>query len=509
MKKIPVAALVVFVSLSALSELSLPWLFADHMVLQQDVPVPVWGKSDPGAKITISFSGQCKRTAAGEDGQWMVRLSPLAASLSPQKMVVAAGEDSRTETVVISDVLVGEVWLAAGQSNMWFPLKSCVGGKEAVAAAAGNRFIRLLNRSANAYPNRGAWSDDTLKMCTVDKYYSGSWAKDSPETAADFSAVAYWFAEKLQKELKVPVGVINVSVGGTTTEAFTSREGLLNHPLLKPIADNKIPWYDNPHVAEWPRGRGKNNLSGWIKNPVQPMPRHPFEPTFLFESAILPLVPMAFAGVIWYQGESNATDAANKVPVPKAKVRAGIETMILDWRNHWKRNFPFYYVQLPGMGRPWELFREVQLECLEIPNTGMAIAIDVGDRRDVHPRNKQPVGERLALSALAKTYGMKITHSGPLYAGKSKQEGSKLHLLFDHCGDGLKTSDKKVPRGFEIAGIDGEYHPAVAKLSGKVVSLTSKAVKNPVVARYAWAPFPDCNIINSAGLPMSPFRTRK
>jgi len=391
---------------------------------------------------------------------------------------------------------------------MWFPLKSCTGGKEAVAAA-GNPDIRLLNRIPNAYPSGGAWNRKTLDRCTVEKFYSGTWAVDSPASVSDFSGVAYWFGQKLYTELNVPVGLINVSVGGTTTEAYTSREGLLNHPLLRPMIESDLPWYDNEHVAEWPRGRAKENLAGWIANPTESMPRHPFEPGFLFESAIQPLVPMVFAGVIWYQGESNATDAGNAVPVPKAKVRAGIETMIRDWRKKWQREFPFYYVQLPGMGRPWELFREVQMECLEIPNTGMAITIDVGDPRDVHPRNKQPVGERLALSALAGTYGQKIIHSGPLFGSQMKQVGARLQLLFEHSGSGLTTSDKKTARGFEIAAVDGKYHPSDAALEDNVVTLSSSAVKEPAMARYGWAPFPDCNVVNSVGLPMSPFRTSK
>lgn len=486
--------------------IKMPWLFDDHMVVQQRMEIPIWGDSDPGSAITISFAGESQRARAGADGRWMVRFSPLTASAVPKKMTITSSNGGQQEVVEINDILVGEVWLAAGQSNMWYPLKSCTNGKES-AAAAGNPHIRLLNRTPNAYPSPGAWKEKTLALCTVEKFYSGTWAGDSPESAPPFSAVAYWFGQKLYQELNVPIGLINVAVGGTTTEAYTSRDGLLSHPLLRPIAEGDRPWYDNEDVAEWPRVRAKDNLSGWLANPGPPMPRHPFEPTFLFECAIQPLVPMAFAGVIWYQGESNATDARNAVPVAKAKVRAGIESMILDWRGKWQREFPFYYVQLPGMGRPWELFREVQLESLDIPNTGMAVTIDLGDPRDVHPRNKQPVGERLALSALAKTYGHDIIHSGPLYAGMLKLEGSKLHLLFEHSGKGLTTADKKPPRGFEIAAADGRYYPADAELKDNSVVLSSTTVKAPVMARYAWAPFPDCNVVNSAGLPMSPFRT--
>ena len=506
MKKTLIFALAMFTVFAANAALKMPWLFDDHMVVQQKVEIPVWGEADPGSAVTVSFSGQSQQARAGKDGKWIVKFNPLPASAVPKKMVITSSFGSGKDVVEINDILVGEVWLSAGQSNMWYPLKSCIGGKES-AAAAGNINIRLLNRRPNAHPSGRVWNEKTLALCTLEKFYGGSWTVDSPESAAAFSAVAYWFGQKLHKELKVPIGLINVAVGGTTTEAYTSREGLLSHPLLKPIVESDLPWFDNEHVAEWPRGRAKQNLSGWLKNPTEPMPRHPFEPIFLFESAIQPLVPMAFAGVIWYQGESNATDAGNKVPVPKVKVRAGIETMIRDWRKQWKREFPFYYVQLPGMGRPWELFREVQLECLNIPNTGMAVTIDVGNNRNVHPRNKQPVGDRLALWALAKTYGHKIVYSSPLYKGQSKYVGSKFIIEFEHIGKGLGTSDKKSPRGFEIAAVDCIYHPADASVKGNVVTLSSSAVKVPVMARYAWAPFPDCNMVNSAGLPMSPFRT--
>jgi sialate O-acetylesterase len=510
-------------AITDLSALEMPWVFADHMVLQRDMAVPVWGTTSPGETVTISFGNQQEQAIANAKGNWRVTLPPMSADGEGRTLLVKSTnpKNGTGRKLEIEDVLVGEVWLCAGQSNMWYPLKSCTGGKEA-AATAGNPSIRLLNRQANAYPSSGAWKPATLAKCTVEKFYSGTWVTDAPGSALPFSGVAYWFGKRLQADLKVPIGLINVAVGGTTTEAYTSRAGLLSHPLLRPIIDSSALWVDNEHVSAWPRKRGRDNLSDWLKHKTPPMPRHPFEPTFLFESGIQPLVPMAFRGVIWYQGESNATDADNVVPVSKAKVRAGIETTIKDWRTHWGREFPFLYVQLPGMGRPWELFREVQLECLEIPNTGMAISIDVGDPRDVHPRNKRPVGERLALWALATTYGKEVVYSGPLVqesgvgspasakatAGRQESEGSLL-LSFDHTGTGLATSDRKAPRGFEIAGKDGRYHPAQAIIDGHDVIVSSPQVPEPFAVRYAWAPYPDCNLVNSAGLPASPFRTDK
>ena len=491
---------------TSLASLELPWLFADHMVIQRDVPVPVWGTGTPGSTITVAFGGQDHQTGVDAAGKWMVTLKAMPANA--QGRVLRVSSNSGSEPQAIQDVLVGEVWLCAGQSNMWYPLKSCAGGKDA-AAAAGNPAIRLLNRRGNAYPAGGAWKPATLEKCTAEKYYSGTWVIDTPESAAQFSGVAYWFGKKLHAELNVPIGLINIAVGGTTTEAYTSREGLLSHPRLRPIVESESYWFDNETVSAWPRKRAKGNLSEWLKHKKGPLPRHPFEPSFLFESGIAPLVPMAFRGAIWYQGESNATGADNVVPVPKAHVRAGIETMICDWRAQWKRDFPFLYVQLPGMGRPWELFREVQRECLDIANTGMAISIDVGNPRDVHPKNKQPVGERLALWALGTTYGKDLVYSGPLYQGEGDrgQAGGRLQLRFEHTGTGLSTRDGKGVRGFEVAGADGVYHPAQATIDDHVVWVRSSKVPKPIAARYAWAPFPDCNLVNSASLPASPFRT--
>ncbi|MFT5472998.1 MAG: sialate O-acetylesterase [Kiritimatiellia bacterium] len=492
---------------TSLASLELPWLFADHMVIQRNVPVPVWGTGTPGSTITVTFGGQDHLTAVDAAGEWMVTLKAMAANAQGRALRVASSSENASRT--IQDILVGEVWLCAGQSNMWYPLKSCTGGKDA-ATAAGNSAIRLLNRRGNAYPAGGTWKPATLEKCTAGKYYSGTWAIDAPESAAQFSGVAYWFGKKLHAELNVPIGLINVAVGGTTTEAYTSREGLLSHPRLRPIVESDGYWFDNETVSAWPRKRAKENLSGWLKHKTEPMPRHPFEPTFLFECGIAPLVPMAFRGVIWYQGESNATDADNKIPIPKALVRAGIETMISDWRAQWKRDFPFLYVQLPGMGRPWELFREVQLECLDIANTGMAISIDVGDPNDVHPKNKQPVGERLARWALGTTYGKELVYSGPLYQvsrDRGQESGGRLRLTFEHTGTGLSTSDGKAVRGLEVAGTNGVYHPAEATIDGHAVLVRSTKVAKPVAARYAWAPFPDGNLVNSANLPASPFRT--
>lgn len=483
--------------------LALPYVFADHMVFQRDKPVHVFGSASPGQEVSVQFAGAQRSATSDSAGEWRVAFDAMAAG-GPYTMTVQADR-----TITINDVMVGEVWLAAGQSNMEWPLEKCTNGRED-ASKANYPQIRLLNRLGRAKIFGPAWDKPTLDKAAAKEYYTGTWEVCSPESVGDFSGVGFYFAKELEEELEVPIGIISMPIGGTIIEAFISQEALQANRHLRPFVDAQTPWYENTLIPSWMRDCGKKNLASWIENPVGPRPGHPYEPTYLFESGIEPIIPFAIRGVIWYQGESNATiHDQDNAPASQEYCRAGIETLVKDWRTRWDDEFAFYHVQLPSYEkRPWMLFREVQLQTLEtIPNSGLAVTIDVGRPKNIHPKDKREVGERLALWALAKTYGKELTYSGPIL-NSLRREGSELVVTFDHAGTGLKTKDGEEVKGFEIADDSGDYHAAEAAISGDTLKLRSPEVKAPASVRYAWAANPICNLANSEGLPASPFRAR-
>ena len=469
-------------------------LFSDGAVLQQDVTVPVWGNANEGEKVTVKFQQQTV-TATAKDGRWLVRLKPLKAG-GPFTLTVA-GENN---TLVVSDVLVGEVWLASGQSNMAFPLSRAANGTEAIAAA-GNRRLRLFTVP------RGA--EDTPR---TDAH--GNWQESSPETAAKFSAVAWFFGRDLRKALRVPVGLIHSSVGGTPAEAWTSRAALEADPELKPIVERYAASFKNydPEAAAARYQRALEDhkaaaakAKGAGERPP-PAPRAPSDPrrgnnrpSGLYNAMIAPLQPYAIAGAIWYQGEANSGRAA--------EYRKLFPAMIQDWRQAWGQGeFPFLFVQIAPNVRMTPEIREAQLlSWQKIPRTAMAVITDVGNETDIHPTQKEPVGARLALAARAIAYGEKIPYSGPVYASM-KIEDDHAVLSFTHIGSRLlaKGGDLK---GFTIAGEDGDFTSATALIEGDKVIVSSSAVPKPVAVRYGWANTPDVNLFNKEGLPATPFQT--
>lgn len=441
-------------------------VFGHHMVLQRDMPVPVWGTAPAGAQVRVSFGGQTKEIAADAAGKWRVTLDKLATSSEPQVLTI----EDKDQKVTIEDVLVGEVWIASGQSNMEWPVRMAA-DPDKEAAAANWPLIRSLQ-----VPNVA--SDKPLEDIE-----SPGWQICTPQTAPKFSAVGYYFARELYTHLKIPVGVIAADWGGTPMEAWTSREAMASVPTF---ADD----YDQAKAL-----LAKKNDKG------QPMFWSAAVPSYLFNGMVAPIIPYAFRGVIWYQGESNAPRAA--------EYHALSELMITDWRKRWgEGDFPFLLVQLAGWtpgGDSWPLLREAQFKTLELPNVGMATAIDIGDTADIHPKNKQEVGRRLARIARAMAYGESIDYSGPAYKS-TKVDGAKLRLSFDHLGGGLDVHGDKLA-GFEIAGGDGKFVPATASIDGDEVVLSAEGVEQPQSARYDWAPFPAGNLYNEAGLPAIPFRT--
>ena len=476
----------------ALSEVILPPIFSDHMVLQRDQPIPIWGTASAGEKVSVTLGIETLMTVADQNGIWQVKLAPRVANKNPVSLILV-GSNSMT----INDILIGEVWVCSGQSNMHWPLKQATQGAEAIAAANLPN-LRLLNMRGNPYGNGREFSDIEIAKCTPEKYLTGKWAISSPQSAVDFSAVAMFFGLELLEKQKVPIGLIHNAIGGTPTEAWISRKSLIANPILKPLTENN--WFKNELVHGFCRDRASLNLKRkLIDRKVDPASlQHPYQPGFMYESGIARIAGYGIRGVIWYQGESNAHNPALHDQL--------FQALVAEWRSAWNQgDFPFLYVQLPNIATAnWAEFRESQRRALKIPNTGMAVTIDIGEPADVHPPEKREVGHRLALIARAKIYGEKIEYSGPTFQS-IEAEGDSLRLRFVHCSGGFKTSDNKDLTGFEVAGKDRIFMPATAIIKGSEILVTSVSVVKPVEVRYGYASNPECNLRNLANLPASPF----
>jgi sialate O-acetylesterase len=488
----------------AAAEVKLPAIFADHMVLQRGVPVPVWGWADADEAVTVTLGDQSQKATADASGKWCVKL-PQREAGGPLQLTIKG-----RNTIEIKDALVGEVWLCSGQSNM----AMTVGGVKNAAE----------EKAAAKYPQIRMFTVARTPAETPQDKCGGDWKVCSPDTVSGFSAAGYFFGLELHLRLEVPVGLINSSWGGTPVQAWTSLEAQRALPALQPMLEGwkrQIADY-NPEAAQ---KRFEKQLAEWKakaaaakeadkqapRRPQSPIdPRmSPHRPANLYNGMIAPLSPYALRGAIWYQGESNAGGTG------AALYGLQLATMIKNWRQLWGQgDFPFEWVQLPNFRAPqkapvetsgWVIVQEQMLKTLAVPNTGMAITIDVGEADDIHPRNKQDVGKRLALWALGTTYGKDIVYSGPLYKSMSKQD-SKIKVTFDHVGGGLVAQGGKL-KGFAIAGENREFVFADAQILGDTVVVSSPQVAAPVAVRYGWAQNPDCNLFNKAGLPASPFRT--
>jgi sialate O-acetylesterase len=488
-------SIVILASGSLYAEVKLPALISDHMLIQQGVPVRIWGTAAPGEGVKVQFHAQNLSVSAGANGKWEVFLAPTNAG-GPFDLTVAG-----TNSITVHDVLAGEVWIGSGQSNMEFPMAR-VKDFESEIPAAKFPEIRLftVKRVVAAEP-----LDDV----------QGSWAACTPETVKNFSAVEYFFGRELHEKRHVPVGLIHSSWGGTPAQAWTEKSFLeddlnLHYYLTnwdKTLTDYpaKKEDYDKNVIPKWEAQVEAATKSG-AKPPNKPGPPvgpgHPNTPTGLYNGMIAPLVPYAIRGVVWYQGESNANAAEARL------YRHLFPAMIESWRKQWGQgSFPFYFVQLANYQTNgwWPVLRESQTETLELSNTGEALAIDVGNRTDIHPTDKQTVGHRLALLALAHTYGERIVSSGPTFR-QMTVEGAEATLWFESVGKGLEARGG-TPAGFAIAGEDQKFVAATAKIVNNRVVLSSPEVKEPKAARYAWADYPAANLYNREGLPALPFRT--
>jgi sialate O-acetylesterase len=484
------------------AEVKLPAIFGDHMVLQQNVPVTVWGWADPGEKVTVTVGGQKKEVTAGDNGKWRVKLEALKAGGGPVELT-AQGKDN---TVALKDVLVGEVWLCSGQSNMEWSLKQSKNATEEVAAANYPK-IRLFTVPKST-PDKPL---EDLKRSDATK-----WDVCSPETAPEFSGVGYFFGRDLHQALDVPVGLIDSSWGGTPAESWAAWDAMEKVADLSPILERAKGAGENysARLASWTQAAEKAKADG------KPAPRKPAEPdkdpnraASLYNGMIAPVVPIGIRGAIWYQGESNAGRAE--------QYRKLLPAMIQSWHESWNqdgpaREFPFLIVSLANFQDPaaepgdsdWAELREAQTIAANMPNNGQALAIDLADAdnpKDIHPKNKQDVGKRLALVALGKVYQKPVVYEGPTY-DSIKVENGKVRIKFKSA-DGLKTKDGDAAKGFAIAGQDRKWHWAEGKIDGDSVVLSSEKVSEPVAVRYAWAHNPPTNLYNAAGLPAVPFRT--
>lgn len=496
----------VFATGTASPDVKMPSIFGSHMVLQRFAPIPVWGTADPGERVTVTLEPASPASAektlsakakAGKDGRWKVKLGALPAG-GPWRMTVTG-----MNTLVFDDVLVGEVWVCSGQSNMWWQLGSVRGVDTDVAAAN--------------YPNLRYFSVALTSREEPQFDFPGvamKWTACSPGEVKKFSAVSFFFGREIHRELDVPVGLIHSSWGGSIAEAWTRPDALRSRPELRPIVDNidslKAVYPEaqdryKKHAAEVEEQRKAGKPVLYTLPPRGPGERD--WPAGLWNAMIAPMVPYAIRGAIWYQGESNSVRAA--------QYRTLFPTMIRDWRKAWGQgNFPFLFVQLAnwntevvpveGTWGSWPELREAQSMTLRLPATGMAVAIDIGDSTNIHPNNKVDVGRRLARCALGIAYKKNIEWNGPVYRSM-KREGNAVRLLFDHAS-GL-TASGGAPTGFEIAGTDRVFHRASAVIEGSAVVVSSPEVSAPVAVRYGWDDNPYCNLYNGAGLPASPFRT--
>ncbi len=476
----------------------LPALLSDRMVIQRESPVHVWGWADAAEEVSVEFRGQQASSTADAAGHWEVYLKPLAAG-GPFEMTVRG-----SNTITLRDVFVGEVWVASGQSNMVWPLERSNDAEKEIDEAEFPE-IRYFK----------------VKLTVADKRHDdveGEWLAVSPKTAGTFSGVGYFFARHLHEKLGVPFGIIQSAWGGTPAESWTTAETLASDASLKRFNEEwaqvlaDYPKAKKTHdeaLKRWESEAAKAKAAG-LDTPRRPGaprgPGHHHTPSGLFNAMIAPLTPYAIRGAIWYQGENNAGRGHGEA------YRHLFKSMIIDWRREWGQgSFPFLFVQLANYGRvpdnsTWPEVREAQTMALELVNTAMAVTTDIGNPENIHPRNKQDVGMRLALGARAIAYGEDgLTSSGPLFRQATREAGA-LRLWFDHPGGGLVAQGGEL-RGFEVAGADGAYVEATARIVGSNVLVWSSQVDAPVKARYAWAAAPDGNLFNKAGLPASPFRT--
>jgi sialate O-acetylesterase len=469
-------------------------LFGDHAVLQRERPVPVWGRAAAGEEVSVTFGAQHVSAKTDPEGRWRVELAPMAAQNTGIDLVVAG-----SNRLVFHDVVVGEVWLCTGQSNMGFTLSRALNAREEIAGSANPRLRELVIRNGAAEsPVEGA--------------KTSGWQVATPDTTPTFTAVGYFFGKELVQSLDVPVGLIHSTVGGTPVEAWMNSAAFASDPGFAAVAERSRAEDQAMAAARlkaWNQAEAKAIAAGsealvkFKTETPKPAPYAPKVPMVLFNGKIAPIKPYAFRGAVWYQGEANAARPQ--------EYHGLFAAMITSWRNYFGAgDFPFYWVQLPNFaagdaaGTTWAAMREAQTQTLSLPNTGQAIAVDVGEADNLHPLNKRPVGHRLAILAEAHVYQLPTEFSGPVFKSMDRA-GQTLVVTFDHA-DGLKARGNQLP-AVQVAGADKVFHSAKAHITdGKLVA-SSADVLEPVAIRYAWTNAPDATLYNGADLPAAPFRS--
>ena len=506
MKKLPVLFVVTSICASPLlhAELKLPAIISDHMVLQQKQSDPIWGWDTPGTKVTVTFADQTQTAEAGADGKWTVKLSPMPANDKPQVLKVTG-----SETKEVQDVLVGEVWICSGQSNMGFTLREEYNGD--------------IESAASKLPNLRLIKVPQVGTQQIQNDFKGQWKASATDSALNFSAVGFLYGRYLHEILGVPVGLIDDAWGGSAAEAWIRREALEKDPRFKLLMDNTV-----KREAELESDKAKSDydaaMAKWkeavdaAKAEGKPAPRQPLSPQLwmsgnarpgnIFNGVLNPTIGYGIKGVIWYQGETNASRAYEYAEL--------FPFLIQQWRKEWNQgDFPFYWVQLANFqtrtAEPqqsaWAELRESQTKSMKVPNTGQAVIIDLGEGYDIHPKNKHDVAARLVRWPLVKDYGMNFPYRSPEFKSMEVQ-GNKAVVTLDCFGSALRPFDVKEAIGFAVCGEDKVWHWAKGTIqSGNKVEVSSDKVEKPVAVRYAWGDNPACNLYSKEGLPVTPFRS--
>lgn len=531
-----------FSSICMALDLSMPSIFADQMVLQRGQDVPVWGTADAGATVEVLFAGQSETVEVGIDGNWRIDLKPLVASAESRIMTITAKLNREIVEIEISDVLVGEVWIAGGQSNMYRPFRMLVGKAAEAKYEPVAEYLREESATAN---------DSLFRQYRVGREHSileeksegrGSWSKAVSGDVNEFCGTAYFFGRELRRELNVPVAILSCNLGATKVEPWIPMSAYENNETLKEYYKNEIITYEK-ELASWDEVKEKEAyrklIADWEiraeeaklqgeNEPRKPRkPEHPNRnkqiPATLYNAMIHPMVPYAVKGAIWYQGESNSGNLPEQYGMR-------LTSMIEGWRTAWdQKDFFFNYCQLANYKMPnekplndeegWVIVQDQMRRTLKVPNTGMAVLNDIGEAKDIHPKNKLDVGKRLSLWAFKQAYAKKMVCSGPLYK-TSKIKSNKILITFSHVGSGLMVGKKDLMaptvevdeplKRFQICGEDGQWKWANAKIIAKnKVEVWHRDIQHPVEVRYAWSPNPKgANLYNKEGLPTSVFKTK-
>lgn len=467
-------------------------IFGSNMVIQRESPVTVWGKARPGGTVEVSLAGNTVRATAGTDGNWRAELPAIAVPGGSYRLRIAGKRE-----FLFDNVTAGDIWICSGQSNMEWPVRSALNARQEIAAAdhPGIRIFTVPQQAA--YEQRDDLAASPWRVC-------------SPRTIGWFSAVAYFFGRELNRELNVPVGLIDASWGGTSISPWLPLSLVERDPELRPIAER----YDRQRARMTPEAVAAydRTVAEWQKNPKPPRPDAPwgrsqYHPGTLYNAMIAPLFPLRIKGVVWYQGEANAKRAR--------QYRKLLRLLVTTWRTQWRQEMlPFLIVQLPNYrgGRivpeegQWAELREAQYLATRLPGTALAVTCDIGEPENIHPLNKQEVGRRLALAALKQFYGCELIHSGPVFE-QARFDRGRAEVSFTHIGGGLEVRNPPL-RYFELAGKDRRFHPASARIDGNRIIVESLSVPEPVAVRYAWKNNPEgCNLYNREGLPAMPFRS--